>query len=149
VNIKSFFNFDRKDGQISRISANDNFFTTLFEILEGRRAKFMGDLARNFGFYFRKLNLERTDDLVITLFAMVRNLKMQKSPDNIKSLIYARARINRLTEQYRNEEAQIFKTLFENCYRIVFQTNKREDIVKRARQLSRFFEEILLNIPVK
>ncbi len=149
MNIKTFFNIERKDGQLQRVSATDKFFTTLFEILEGRRSKFMGDLARNFGFYFRKLNLERTDALVITLFTTVRNIKMQKSPDNIKSLIYTRARINRLIAHYRTEEALILKTLFENCYRIVFQTNKREDIVKRARQFSVFFEEILLNMPVK
>lgn len=149
MNIKSFFSFERKNGQLTRVAATDNFFTTLFEILEGRRSKFMGDLARSFGFYFRKLNLERTDPLILTLFSLVRNIKMQKSPDNIKALIYTRAKINRLISHYRAEEAMVLKALFENCYRIAFKTSNRDDIVKRSKQLAIFFEEILLNIPVK
>ena len=148
MNIKSLFVFEKKNDKIVKISSSDKFFTTLFEILEGKRMKYMGDLAYSFGLYFKKLNLEKSDILVVTLFSMLRNIKLQQPPGNIKAFIYNRAIINKLISGHKQEEAKILNILFENCYHIIFKTNKREDIIKRLNNFSVFFENILLQIPV-
>lgn len=148
MNIKSLFIFEKKNDKVTRIATSDKFFTSLFEILEGKRSKYMGDLAHSFGLYFRKLNLEKSDILIITLFSLIRNIKIQPPPANVKSFIYSRAVINKLISGYKYEEAKIFSILFENCYHIIFKTNNRDDIIKRLNNFSIFFENILVQLPV-
>ena len=147
MNIKALFVFEKKNDKVTRISSSDKFFTALFEILEGKRTKYMGDLAHSFGLYFRKLNLEKSDPLVITLFTLIRNIKLQQPPGNIKSFIYNRSIINKLISGYKHEEAKILGILFDNCYHIIFKTNNRDDISKRLNNFSIFFEHILMQIP--
>ena len=148
MNIKSLFIFEKKNDKLTRITSSDKFFTTLFEILEGKRTKYMGDLAYSFGLYFKKLNLEKSDLLVISLFTLLRNIKLQQPPLNIKSFIYNRAIVNKLISGYKHEEARILGILFDNCYHIIFKTNNREDVLKRLNNFSVFFESILMQIPV-
>lgn len=149
MNIKSFFTIETRDGRFQKITISEKFNSTLFEIFSGRKTKFMSDLATNFGFFFRKLNLEKTDPLVLTMLCMLRNLKMLKPPDNIKSLLFARAKINHYLAQRKTEEAVILSCLFENCYRMLFRTNTRDEIQAHIKIFCSFFEEMMLHARVK
>ena len=149
MNIKTFFVFEESKGKNPRISISDKFFKTLIDILTGKRTKFRSDLAKSFGFYLGKLNLEKSDPLVLSLFLLIRKIQLLQPPENIKTLIYSRAVINKLLSRQRSEQSIILKLLFENCYRITFKQNSREEILFRAKNLSLFFEEILLHTNIR
>ncbi len=149
MNIKTLFVFEEARGKLPKITISDKFFKTLIDILAGKRTKFRGDLAKSFGFYFGKLNLEKSDPLVLSLFLLIRKIQILPSPSNIKTLIYSRAVINKLLTRYRSDQAIVLKLLFENCYRITFKQNSREEILFRAKNLALFFEEILLHTHIK
>lgn len=149
MNIKTLLHYEKQEGKPARISLSDKFFATLSEILSGKKQKYMGDLAKSFGFFFRKMNLEKTDPIIVTCYLMTRNITLRTSPENIKSLIQSRARLNHFLVQHRSEEAIVFNLLFEACYKIIFKTSSKEEIVKRSQQFSMFMEEILLHIFIR
>lgn len=144
MNIKSLFIFEQKDNKQSRIKTSEKFFQTMFDVLTGKKSKFMGDLAKSFGLYLQRLNLEKSDPIMINLFCLIRKLQMQKPADKVKTLIYTRIKLNALISQNRSEEATILNILFETAYQIIFRTNSREEIIARTTLFCTFFEEILM-----
>lgn len=144
MNIKSLFIFEQKENKQIRIKTSENFFQTMFDILTGKKTKFMGDLAKSFGLYLKRLNLEKSDPLIINLFCLIRKLQMLKPADRVKSLIYARVKINALISRNKSEEADILNLLFETSYQIIFKTNSREEIISRTAVFCSLFEEILM-----
>lgn len=149
MNIKTLFKYEKKDGRAPRISSSEKLFALLSDIMDGKKPKYMSDLAKSFSYTFRRMNLQKGDPLPIQLYLLARNLRLQPSPDNIKTLIYKRSIINHLLMQYRGEESIIFNLLFENCFKLVFKSNNREEIAKRSAAFRVFLEEILLHLSIQ
>ena len=145
MNIRQFFNFEDSGKRLPKISIPEKSFASLNDILDGKRTKHMGELAKTFGLYFRKMNLEKSNPIMLNLFFMVRNLKLLSPPENIKSFIHTRSIINHLLAHIKTEQSIIMNLLFNTCYRIVFMSNSKEGVLKRSRFFCTFFEEIILH----
>ncbi len=149
MNIKTLFKYEKQDGRAPRITASEKLFSLLSDVLDGKKAKYMSDLAKSFSYTFRRMNLQKGDPLPTQLYLLARNLRLQPSPENIKTLIYKRSVINHILAQYRGEEPIIFNLLFENCFNLVFKSNNREEIAKRSSAFRVFLEEILLHLTIQ
>ncbi|MCB1196034.1 hypothetical protein KDK77_07600 [bacterium] len=146
MNVKQFFSFESDGKRLPKISLPEKSYASLLDILNGKRAKFMGELAKNFGLYFRLMNLEHSDPILFTLFLAVRNLRLIPAPENIKTLIHRRSILNQLLSHVKSEQSIVLNLLFNACYKIVLQSNSKDEIHKRAEQFCTFFEQLLLHI---